>query len=172
MLSAVLSKSTCADCRFCCSFRRKSLWETPLLPGEFKKAHPTGVSGEPVIYKAYEYSDGDVNIPYSQTDLTGLYRTDDPEEEVPCPFLDIKKGCALSEKDKPFDCKIWPLRIMRMPDGRTNICLTPTCPAINEVGPERMKALVKDGLGEKIRAFAKENPYIVKDYVEGFIVLD
>ena len=34
MLSKVLKKSTCADCRFCCSFRRCSLWETPLFPKE------------------------------------------------------------------------------------------------------------------------------------------
>ena len=32
MLSKVLSKETCAKCRFCCSFRRCSLWETPLFP--------------------------------------------------------------------------------------------------------------------------------------------
>ena len=34
MLSKVLSKKSCADCRFCCSFRRCSLWETPLFPKE------------------------------------------------------------------------------------------------------------------------------------------
>ena len=34
MLSKVLEKSTCAECRFCCSFRRCSLWETPLFPKE------------------------------------------------------------------------------------------------------------------------------------------
>ena len=32
MLSKVLKKETCADCKFCCSFRRQSLWETPLFP--------------------------------------------------------------------------------------------------------------------------------------------
>lgn len=32
MLSKVLEKSTCAKCKFCCSFRRCSLWETPLFP--------------------------------------------------------------------------------------------------------------------------------------------
>ena len=34
MLSKVLKKETCAECRFCCSFRRCSLWETPLFPKE------------------------------------------------------------------------------------------------------------------------------------------
>ena len=31
MLSKILSKSECASCKFCCSFRRKSLWETPIF---------------------------------------------------------------------------------------------------------------------------------------------
>jgi len=28
MLSKILSRKTCASCKFCCSFRRQSLWET------------------------------------------------------------------------------------------------------------------------------------------------
>ena len=31
MLSSILSKSDCAECKFCCSFRRQSLWETPVF---------------------------------------------------------------------------------------------------------------------------------------------
>ena len=31
MLSSILSKSDCAACKFCCSFRRQSLWETPIF---------------------------------------------------------------------------------------------------------------------------------------------
>ena len=34
MLSSVLSPGECAECRFCCSFRRQSLWETPLFDSE------------------------------------------------------------------------------------------------------------------------------------------
>ncbi len=31
MLNKILSKEDCAQCRFCCSFRRSSLWETPVI---------------------------------------------------------------------------------------------------------------------------------------------
>ena len=31
MLSKILSKETCKNCKFCCSFKRQSLWETPLF---------------------------------------------------------------------------------------------------------------------------------------------
>ena len=50
MLSKILSKTSCAACKFCCSFRRQSLWETPLFSPEIVKklSHPNeyGVVGE------------------------------------------------------------------------------------------------------------------------------
>ena len=114
MLSKVLSKETCAKCRFCCSFRRCSLWETPLFP---------------------------------------------------------KNECEkFSQEDKPFDCKIWPLRIMRKGD-RLVISLTPTCPSIGREPSEELKELVNNGLGEVIYNYAKENPFIIKEYKEGFPII-
>ena len=168
MLSAVLSKKTCAECRFCCTFRRKSLWETPLLSEEFMKMHTVSVNGEPVAYRNYS----DKGLIYGQTDLTKFYKTDDPEEEVTCPFLDPEKGCSLPEDEKPFDCKIWPLRYMRMPERDCKVCLTPTCPAINKIDVSVMEDLVRNGLGDKIREYADTHPYIIKDYRDGFIVLE
>lgn len=103
-------------------------------------------------------------------DLSECYKGTDEAEEVSCGFLDSEKGCMLSEEDKPFDCKIWPLRIMNR-DGELVIALTPTCPAINEVPTEVMKKLVDDGLGETIAKYATEHPYIVKPYREGFPIL-
>lgn len=107
---------------------------------------------------------------YGQMDLTGKYRTQDSEEEAACEFLDAHKGCTLNNEEKPFDCKIWPLRIMKE-NEKYVIALTPTCPAINQVPLEQMKALVEDGLGKTIYEYAKEHPYIVKEYRERFPVL-
>ena len=83
MLSKILKKSDCASCRFCCSFRRQSLWETPLfdletkerLEKKFPSAHfrPAGKNSYTV-------------------DLSGGYRTDSPDEEAACPFLDSEKA--------------------------------------------------------------------------------
>ncbi len=159
MLSEVLSKSTCAQCKFCCSFRRQSLWETPLFDDE-------------TIQKLSDENEYNVTGCFKnrQTQLDHLYKTADPEEEVPCTFLDPQKGCILKGEDKPFDCSIWPLRIMRK-DGRLVIALTPTCPAIGAAPNEKMTALVKDGLGQKIYDYALSHPYIVKDYRDGFPVI-
>ena len=98
MLSKVLSKETCAKCRFCCSFRRCSLWETPLFPkNECEK-----------LSKDNEYgvkSDFQMQGEYGQMKLLHKYCTQDSEEEAACDYLDEHKGCILSQEDKPFDCK-------------------------------------------------------------------
>jgi len=167
MLSSILSKNTCAACKFCCSFRRQSLWETPLFPPEIaeklSKPNEYGVVGEfapasDSVQKAFRLV------------LENNYRTADPEEEVPCTFLDPQKGCILKGEDKPFDCSIWPLRIMDK-GGKLVIALTPTCPAIGAVPNQALIDLVKNGLGERIFEYAKTHPYIVKEYREGFPII-
>ena len=165
MLSSILSKKQCTACKFCCSFRRQSLWETPLFPPEvvekLSKPNEYGVVGE---FAAT--GDGDA----CRLVLENKYRTADPEEEVPCTFLNPQKGCILKHEDKPFDCSIWPLRIMRK-DGELVIALTPTCPSIGAVPSQALTELVKSGLGEKILAYAKEHPYIIKKYRAGFPII-
>lgn len=177
MLSKILSKETCAGCKFCCSFRRCSLWETPLFPEDTVKK----LGGKFDMEQKDGYSYGKMNF-------DGRYSTDDSEEEAACQYLDAKKGCVLSYEDKPFDCKIWPLRIMRVQnqredkpesggDGRTAgksklvVALTPTCPAINKVDIETVRKLVKEELGSVIYEYAGKHPYIIKEYREGFPVL-
>ena len=158
MLSKILSKKSCAACKFCCSFRRQSLWETPLFPQEVAEK----LSSENEYGVVGEFRDGQI--------VLGGYRTDDPEEEVPCTFLDPQKGCILKGEDKPFDCSIWPLRIMNK-DGKLVIALTPTCSAIGGMPSKALVELVQNGLGEKIFEYAKTHPYIIKEYKEGFPVI-
>ena len=79
-------KETCAECRFCCSFRRCSLWETPLFPKEVMDSLEK--KGSPVVFKKQTVSGKE----YGQMDLTGKYRTQDSEEEAACEFLDAHKA--------------------------------------------------------------------------------
>ncbi len=175
MLSKILSKSSCAACKFCCSFRRQSLWETPLFPPEvaekLSRENEYGVVGE---FTPIQDACGIRNAREAQNAcrlvLENNYRTDDPEEEVSCTFLDPQKGCILNGVDKPFDCSIWPLRIMNK-DGKLVIALTPTCSAIGAVPSQALVELVQNGLGEKIFEYAKTHPYIVKEYKEGFPII-
>ena len=177
MLSSVLSKSQCAACKFCCSFRRQSLWETPLFPPEvvekLSKPNEYGVVGE---FRAGDNLRCNNTVDEPQKNCAGRlvlennYRTDNLEEEVPCTFLDSERGCILKPEDKPFDCSIWPLRIMNK-DGELVIALTPTCPSIGATPRPELIELVKNGLGEKILEYAKAHPYIIKEYREGFPVI-
>lgn len=158
MLSRILSKESCANCRFCCSFRRCSLWETPLFDNE---------TVEKLTKKGYGFiSDNGFFRMY----LDDKYKTNDESEEVPCYFLDSKKGCILDEDTKPFDCKIWPLRVMKK-DDKLVIALTPTCKEINKIPLDKMKAFVNDEVGKVIFDYVKKHPYIVKEYREDFPVL-
>ena len=162
MLSSILKKSDCASCKFCCSFRRQSLWETPVFSKEV--AEQLGKLFPEAHFRAVGKSSMTI-------DLSMLYKTDNPDEEVPCPFLDTTKGCLLPSELKPFDCSIWPFRAVRVDDKKVSVALTPTCPAINKVPREKIIELLDSGLGKKILDYAKTNPDIIKEISEFFLVL-
>lgn len=160
MLSKILTKRECADCRFCCAFRRKSAWETPI----FTKESIDKLKKEFGEFKVKKCKDS------LTLDLSEEYRTKDSEEEAPCPFLDKLKGCMLNDEDKPFDCKIWPLRVMRK-DKDIVIALTPTCPEINKVHIDKVKELVSNDIGDIIFEQAEKLPDMIKEYKEDFPVI-
>ena len=95
-------------------------------------------------------------------DLFDQYKTTNPDEEVPCPFLDKEQGCILPPELKPFDCSIWPFRAVRV-NKQTAVALTPTCPVFNKAPKEKLISLLQSGLGQKIIDYANENPDIIKE---------
>ena len=157
MLKSILSNKDCAACKFCCSFRRKSLWETPIFDRKtqenLEKKYPEAK------FKAI----GEKSF---TVDLIHLYKTGDSEEEAPCPFLG-ENGCILSSDEKPFDCSIWPLRATKI-NEEIRIMLENTCPVLNRQPIQNIEKLVKSGVGEKIIAYAKENPDSIKEIKPGF----
>ena len=157
MLSAILKKSDCASCKFCCSFRRQSLWETPVFTKEAAEQLQS-------LFPEARFRQTGLN---SMTiDLEMLYKTDNPEEEVPCPFLDSSNGCCLPPELKPFDCSIWPFRAVHTKENEIAVALTPTCPAINKVSRADISELLKSGLGQKIIDYAKTHPDIIKEQTD------
>ena len=160
MLSSLLSKKECAACKFCCSFRRQSLWETPLFDEKTKetlekkypnaKFKPSGNSSFTIF-------------------LEHCYKTDNSEEEAPCPFLDTTKGCVLNKDEKPFDCSIWPLRVCKNDSGLF-IVLENTCPTLSKKQAE-VCALLKTGLAKKIILRAQSQPDMIKEFKKDFAVV-
>lgn len=180
MLSSILKKSDCAECRFCCSFRRQSLWETPIFEQatveKLRVLYPTA-KFRPAGNTASVTSAGTSASSFT-FDISDQYKTNDPEEEAPCPFLEASRGCILPPELKPFDCSIWPFRAVRVPEatpgagaatakGHLAVALTPTCPAINKVPRSQITELLhQGGLAKKILDHAKDHPDIIKDYSE------
>ncbi len=64
-----------------------------------------------------------------------------------------RKGCILGD-DKPFDCRIWPLRVMALNETKV-ITLSPVCPTMNE---KSIKELTKTAneLADQIFEYADE----------------
>ncbi len=168
MTGDFITKEDCRSCRFCCQFRRKSLWEVPKLPEYFVDKYRTSTKGGPIRYRHMKTDDGSWVI----TDLSDLFATDDPEEEAPCPFLDDEKGCILPPEDKPFECDAWPLRYMRLKDDTVKVTLTPTCPAPGLKDIEALKDMSRKRWEKELSDYAGEHPYIINDYRDGYIILD
>lgn len=161
MLSKFITKEDCAACGFCCSFRRCSLWETPVFTEENIEAIPQQDCLNTFVKD---------NIIYGTYDLSSKYLTSDSEEEVPCPFLNPNKGCTLNVQAKPWDCSIWPLRVMKK-DNLTVIALTPTCPTMNKRDINDLREFVNNNLREQLIDYANKHPYLIKEYRDDFIII-
>ena len=157
MLKDVLSPEECAKCGFCCSFRRQSLNLTPY----FAKETVAEIRG---LHPEARFR----TLPNSATtiDIGDRYRTDDSEEEAPCPFN--RKGCVLPPHLKPFDCKLWPFRLMKRGDGLV-LALVPTCPRIDRESP-RFKATA-EAVFRKAAEYAKDHPEIAIEYREDYRIV-
>ena len=158
MLKAVLSPADCARCGFCCSFRRQSLNLTP----NFAKETVAEISRLYPEARFKTLPNGAVTI-----DIAGNYRTNDSEEEASCYFN--RKGCILPRHLKPFDCKLWPFRMMKSGNGLV-LALVPTCPWIekNDLAKLRATALT---VAKEAMEYARTHPEIVIGYRADYQVI-
>lgn len=154
MLKKILSGKTCAECRLCCVFDRYDIWETPVFTDDVKeRIREKKPSAQFVpkdggwIFKAEKLTD---------------------DQLFSCPAL-TEKGCMLGD-DKPFDCRIWPYRIMNV-GGRPAITIASICEEMYSRPLSQLVDFLKEGLAETIFDYAEEHPEIVKPYYEGYPVL-
>lgn len=154
MLSKILSKNQCASCKFCCSFKESSLWELPVFNEniylKIKEKYPS------LSFK--KLSPG-----FYTLDFSNLYQHKSPLEEAPCPFLDKNTGCLLPEDLKPFDCKIWPFRIMKN-NEKIGLALSKQCPWVKNTNLKSIIDFLNKELAQKLINYSKENPNSIKEY--------
>lgn len=153
MLEKILSKKTCAECRVCCSFDNYDIWETPVISDKLKSEI------EKIRPEQKFVSHGQ----------SWLFRMDkaDSDELFYCPML-TETGCILGNK-KPFDCNIWPLRVMNL-NGSRVISISPVCKSVFELPMVTLREFAEEVAGE-IFAYSDENPDIVKEYDENYPIL-
>src|SRR5574344_2236452 len=164
LLLPILSPSQCSSCKFCCSFAEFEAWEAPLFSKE---------RVEELTKKYGSFSTKSVGNAFT-LDFTEYYKKHSDTKHnayAPCPFLS-DHGCILTDEEKPFDFKIWPLRIMRMENDKIVLALTPTCDAINKLPIEDIKYFVKtsrimDCIADKAATMSE----IIKNYRKGFPIL-
>ena len=149
MLKKILSPETCGKCRVCCVFDRDDIWEIPLISKELY--HNISENRPELKLKPRGENSYVFDMKFENDGLTY------------CPALS-DKGCTLGE-NKPFDCKIWPLRAMKKGNDIV-ITISPVCGAVDPLKPE-VKELAKE-LSEIIFKEAEKNPDIVKDYIDGY----
>ena len=155
MLSTVLSRKTCAECRNCCVFEEQSAWEMPAFSAD---------------------AAGRLSEKWSVTEENGRYRVSLPYDEThaaqPCPFLDPKSGCTLPPEEKPFACSIWPLRVMPDAEGKPALALYCGCPGLGERQLPALRALLRSGLRERILTEAAADPTLILPFHPNYRYLE
>ncbi|MBQ3915495.1 MAG: hypothetical protein II690_02785 [Ruminococcus sp.] len=154
MLKKILSPESCAQCRLCCIFDRYDVWETPVF-NEFQRDLILAERPD----TEFVPKDGGFILRVTHFDEDQLFR---------CPAL-TETGCMLGD-NKPFDCRIWPYRIMDI-GGRRAITMASICQEMYSRPLSQLVGFLKEGLADQIFAYADQHPEIVKHYYEGYPVL-
>lgn len=155
MLSEILSKDECAKCRICCCFDSTDIWEAPIITKEKQDEIIRDYNPK----QKFVQKDGNTILNMKKEKGEDLYY---------CSMLSHETGCIMKDK-KPFDCKIWPLRIMLL-NGTLVITLSPVCPVV-KTRPLDKLCEVASKLAPALFAEAEKNPQIVKPYINGYPIL-
>jgi len=150
MLKEILSPESCQRCRTCCVFDRDDIWEIPV----FSEEQQVRIAEKNPKYGFIPRGNGSW-VYDMKFDADGL---------AACPALS-ETGCTLCE-NKPFDCRIWPFRVMER-NGDITLTLAPLCEAVNGLDSDTLSAFAKK-LAPIVFAEADKNPDIIKPYAEGY----
>lgn len=149
MLTEILTRESCANCRVCCVFDKEDYWEMPLIKSDLVEK----------LTKEYP------EVQLLQTGRCSVFKPEFNSEGLcTCPML-TEKGCALGD-DKPFDCRIWPFRVMRKGDLLL-LTLSPVCETVSSRTVSEISRFAEK-LSSTVFKEAEENPEMIKNYVEGY----
>lgn len=157
MLTGIFTPEDCAACKLCCNFRKCSAWETPSLEDELiyllqEEAVPL-----------YKRADG-------STTFYLHFCTDSEIETANCPMLNPDAGCTLPRELRPFECRIWPLRLMKRGSSLV-IGLYKNCPALKGDTFERLKQYATGDLLQELLHYAQRHPKSVRELDDAYTII-
>ncbi len=159
MLTRIFTPETCATCKLCCNFERSSAWETPFLDDEILPAL------QRLNVPLQKKPDGSLGVALH-------FHSNHPQETCNCPLLDPLSGCTLPREIRPFECRVWPLRMMYDEQGNHCLACYKHCPALAE--PEKMNLLTqyaKETLLPLMRQYAETYPQSVRPFHPRYDIL-
>jgi Fe-S-cluster containining protein len=164
-LGSLVTHEDCTKCKLCCWFTKYDLWETPVIDDDLRLLIEERYPDTRFIKKN---NDGSLFImtesEHNDPRYDGIYDS----EIYNCPMLS-ENGCKLGG-DKPFECSIWPFRIMSQAESFL-ISVSCLCKPMCENSLNSMLNLLHNGLLADIVAYAKLHPGIIKEYNDGYPIL-
>lgn len=79
-------------------------------------------------------------------------------------------GCTMGT-EKPFDCQVWPFRLMRDKDGAVRITVADYCPGMQSYSTLQLREFLQKGLAEQLLAYGKAHPSHVHPMAEAYRVV-
>lgn len=159
MLTHIFTPTSCAHCRLCCNFRPQSAWETPFLePALAEKLEEQGI---PLCTRAA-----------GSRSIALHFHTDSPDAVCNCPLLNPASGCTLPRSERPFECRVWPLRLMHDATGTLCIGCYTACPALADSSTRRK--LVSYATGEllpTLLGYAQKFPQSIRPLDSGYTLI-
>ena len=139
----------------CCCFDSYDLWETPIIE---KSTHDRILDDFRPDQEFLDLEDHYLLKMQKEPDRDLYY----------CSLLDHDKGCIMGT-EKPFDCRIWPFRVMDL-NGTRVIALSTVCPVVQTRPLCEIQAVAKE-LAPQIFAYADRAPFAVKKYISGYPIM-
>ncbi len=94
------------------------------------------------------------------------------EDSLNCPLLDTETGCRWPRAKRPWECLLWPLRLMKQGTGHV-LAYYRNCPAMTKTAVQQLQELLSDGSIqlEKIKMFHVEHPESAREMRENYVLL-
>lgn len=157
MLTCVFSPTQCAQCKLCCNFHRSSAWETPALQDE-------------QIFLLQEMCVPLEKRADGTTSFFLNFQSDSPDEVANCPMLNPSSGCMLPREQRPFECRIWPVRVMKK-HSTLVVGIYEKCPALENGCFDNLKNLVLENLLSEILDYARRHPQAVREFDSAYRII-